>query len=456
MTFEDEIRRCASIFKSMKDKIPILVSHIDADGISSASIIVKLMLRENFNFHARFEKQLTKDVIDSLKLHEQNILIFTDLGSGQIDLIKNLLERTQILILDHHETIKTEHPNLFHLNPLLFGEENISSSVICYLFAKNVNIINVDLVDLAIVGAVGDEIEGEIQDGKIYRKVLSEAESLGKVIISRGLRLYGRNTRPIHKVLEYSFNPIIPGITGSESNAVQFLSELGIKLKDGNEWRKLGDLDLEEQKKLASAIIIERLRAKHSEAEDIFGEIYTIVDRDKELQDAREFATVLNSCGRTGYPEIGLGVCLNNQRAIGISWEILNNYRKIISETMNWIRERNSIVETNYATYVFCKDKIPDTMISTITSILLNSSLIKTNKPVFGFVDSGRNVKVSARVSRDSEINLKEVVSLASSVVGGNGGGHKNAAGAIIEKGKEEEFMKTIDNILGGSIDKKS
>ena len=60
--------------------------------------------------------------------------------------------------------------------------------------------------------------------------------------------------RPVHKALEYSTNPFIPGISGEESASIQFLSSLGIELKKEGSWKTLADLTDEETKKLATAI----------------------------------------------------------------------------------------------------------------------------------------------------------------------------------------------------------
>ncbi|HKZ45308.1 MAG TPA: DHH family phosphoesterase, partial [archaeon] len=380
--FLEELEKISKIFKSIvKEKNVKIIHHLDADGISSAAIIAKMMLRENIGFEMRMVKQLTSEIIKELVISEKDFLIFLDLGSGQLKLLKEILEATQVLILDHHEFAEMEHPNLFHLNPLLFAEEEISSSMICYLFAKSVDLKNTDIVDLAIVGAVGDQMDEKWEFKGMAKKIIEEAENIGKVNTSKGIRLYGRS-RPIHKALELSFDPFIPNISGSESNAIQFLSELGIELKENNEWKRLADLSIEEQQKIASAIIIERLKAKHSDADDIFGDIYTISGRPEELQDAREFATILNACGRLNKPDIGVKLCLNDIAALNASEDVLSEYKRMISEGISWIKDnKESIRKTKFATYIFCGDKIPSTLVGTITSIFLNSNLIDTGKP---------------------------------------------------------------------------
>ncbi len=137
--------------------------------------------------------------------------------------------------MDHHQPKIVEHPNLFHINPNLFKEKEISASVISFFFARSLNKENNDMIDLAIVGAVGDSLDEKWELKGLNENVLKQAQMLGKITVARGLRIYGRNTRPIHKALELSMDPYIPGITSSESNAVQFLTELGIKVKNDGE-----------------------------------------------------------------------------------------------------------------------------------------------------------------------------------------------------------------------------
>jgi RecJ-like exonuclease len=450
--FLEEIQRVSKVFKPIvKEKNVKILSQFDADGISSASIIVKMLIRMNATFELKIYKQLTKEIIEKLEIDENDFLILTDFGSGQLDNFKKILEKTQILILDHHEFKNMEHINLFHLNPLLFGEDEASSSIISYIFAKATNLKNVDLIDLAIVGAIGDEQEDRGELKGLARKILEEAVTLGKVTVMKGLRFYGRNTRPIHKVLEYSFDPFIPNISGSESNAIQFLSELGISVKDEGEWKKLKDLTIEEQQKLASAIIFERLKSNQSYAEDIFGENYSLLGIPEEFQDAREFSTLLNACGRLGRPDLGVRLSLGDFNPINEVWTLLDEYRKTISDCMNLLRENDNIItKTPTSSFLFCEGKISESLIGTITSIALNSNLFDQSRPIFGFAKTDDDrIKVSARTSKNiKEINLRDIILYAAKVVEGEGGGHKHAAGAFIPKDKRQEFVTIIESKL--------
>jgi len=446
--FLEEIERTSKIFKSIiKHKKVKLFSHLDADGLTSASIISKMLLRANVNFELRILKQLTVDIVKKLKFAEDDVLFFTDMGSGQLDLLKEFFNKTQVFVIDHHDPLNINNMNLFHINPLLFGEEEISSSIICYLFAKNFSISNTDLIDLAIVGAVGDEQEFT----GLPRKILEEAETLGKITIMKGIRLYGRNSRSIHKSLEYSFDPFIPGISGSESQAIQFLSELGIVVKENDEWKKLKDLTIEEQQKLASAIIMERLKVSHPDAADIFGEIYTILDRPEELQDTKEFATILNACGRTNNMPFGIRLCLNDNSITERIWDILEGYKKEISDGLNLVKEGDLVLSMPNANFIIAGNRITDSLIGTITSVALNSNIFDINKPIFGLAETEEGkVKISARASRHiKDINLREILLYTTAKLKGEAGGHKYAAGALIDKNLQKDFVDIINDKLG-------
>ena len=458
-----EIERVTGIVRGMIKEKPVrVISHYDADGICSGAILLRALTREGANVHLTIIKQLRSSTLDSLQIQPDHFVIFSDLGSGQLDMIKEkLLDKTQVLVLDHHQPKDIEHPNLFHINPNLFKEKEISASVISFFFARSLNSVNNDMIDLAIVGAVGDALDEKWELKGLNENVLKQAQMLGKITVTRGLRLYGRNTRPIHKALELSMDPYIPGISGSESNAVQFLTELGIKVKSNGEWRYLKDLSMEEQQKLASAIIIERLKGKSITPEDIFGDIYIINDRKDELSNAREFATLLNACGRLGRADLGIRLCYNDEKALIEARELMNEYRKHLSEYINWIRDNVSNEDVikigKHACFILGKDKIKDTMIGTVTSILLSSDIVNNNKFIFGmaYTEEG-DIKISARAPREANLSVRDILIEVIKQVGGEAGGHPKAAGATIPKGREEEFIRIVEKILGDRLGEKT
>jgi RecJ-like exonuclease len=447
MSFAQEVERASKICKSLFREHPVrVVSHNDADGLASASIMAKALLREGIKFTLKVITGLTPQTLTDLNVG--GVTVFTDIGSGQLSLLKPHFEESYIVVLDHHQPEECVHPNLFHLNPVLHSAD-VSASEVTYLFVKNLNLTNADLVDLAIVGAVGDEYEFV---DPLSARILEEAQALGAVTVSQGLRLYGRNTRPLHRTLEYSFDPLIPGVSGSESQAVQFLADLGISIKDSNGWRKLSNLSWDEQRKLASAIIVDRLRMPDLDASDIFGKVYTLPGRPPEVCDAREFATLLNACGRVGNWQLGIRICMGDVGAIQLAQQVLEEYRKNISAYLEWLKRKEACLQSKFATYVLGMDKVQDTLIGVLLSIALRSNLIPRDKPIFGLAKSEDGVKISARCPHPLQIDVREVLCKAVERIGGLAGGHSRAAGGLIPRNKVEDFIKVTDQILGETL----
>src|SRR5512137_2413222 len=66
----------------------VAVSHHDADGISSASIIGSALARAKTRFTVRIVEELREGVLDEISHLHPDVLIFSDIGSGYLELIK--------------------------------------------------------------------------------------------------------------------------------------------------------------------------------------------------------------------------------------------------------------------------------------------------------------------------------------------------------------------------------
>ncbi len=451
-----ESRKAKEWISESKEQIRV-VSHYDADGICSASIMVRTLLRWGRDFHLTFVKQLSEKVLESLAGEGRPLIIFLDMGSGQLDYIRKHLS-SKVIICDHHQPKGELNENIIHINSVLIGiENNISGSGVTYILSRTIDPKNIDLSPLAIIGAIGDsQIDAIGPDwglSGLNREILKDAETQGKIKVSRGLRLWGRYTRPLHKALSYSIDPYIPGITGSESASIQFLQELGIPVKENEKWRTIADLDPEEQKKLATGIIKERIRADHENPEYIFGDVYELLDKEGEFRDANEFATILNACGKMDSAHLGVSICLNSEKAFGEVKEILERYRKEVGKGMGWFHsniENPDIVKRKNGIYVLVGPNISEHLISNVISIINHSGLFP-EKPLFGIADSEDGVKISARASDslvEKGVKLNEIIGEISEKLGGEGGGHTGAAAAIIPREKQDEFINMTEQIL--------
>ncbi len=453
MDFFKKIEQAAVAFKkTKKDETVRVISHLDADGICASSIMIKTLNRLNRKHSVSIIHQLSEDFLKELSKESYNLYIFTDLGSGQIPLIKKYLDGKTVFVLDHHKPSEEESDDIVHVNPNFFGIEGskeISGAGVVFLFCKSIDEKNQDLAHLAVIGAIGDVQENK-GFTKINKDILDIAVKNNKIKIERNLRLFGITTRPIHKVLEYSSDPYIPRISGSESNAIQFLHKLGIEPKEGNKWKTFNDLTGDEKKKLISAIIMERIEEENPE--DVFGNIYLLTEEENpSISEAREFSTLLNSCGRMDKASLGIGVCLNDKKMKEKAIRNLIDYKKEISKALRWYEENKGskdIIEEKNFLIINAKSDVLGTVIGTLASILSKSNGI-IDKYILSLARiDAKATKVSLRYSGKKDVNLKELISKITVKVNGEAGGHKSAAGALIETKDEESFIKEAEKLF--------
>lgn len=459
--FIGQAKKAAELIKGWTGPIRVFGQY-DADGITATSILAKALLRECKTFHVSILKQLTTPAFPLVTVSKEGLLIFLDFGSGQLDFL-NTLKDKKIIIVDHHQPQGSPGSHIIQINPLDHDiDENVSSSGTSYLLARSIDAGNKDLSELAIIGAIGDSqadsIEGYWGLMGLNKEILNEAIEANKVSLHKGLRIWGRTMRPIHKALEYSIDPFIPDVSGSQTGAVAFLQGIGIGLKTENgEWRTLSDLTQEEQKKLASEIIIRRLGAGEQNADRVFGDVYELLDRPEEFRDAGEFATMVNACGKMGKAYLGIQLCLGTPEASKKIKQLLEEYRGKIGSAISWIQANRESVwkETEQGSYIFTGDVVSEHLISNVISIIHKNS--DSQKPIFGFAACEEGLKISARATDkavEKGINLKVILSKVSGELGGEGGGHAAASGATIPAGTEAAFMQMADNMLKETLNK--
>ncbi|KPN30297.1 single-stranded-DNA-specific exonuclease RecJ [Halolamina pelagica] len=246
----------------------VLASHIDADGLTSGAIAATALERAGIPFETTFEKQLDAAAIDRIAATDHEVALFTDFGSGQLDEIvpHHRAGEFDAVVADHHQPATGEDgeepPEIeHHLNPLLFGIDGaaeLSGAGATYVLARAMErdgVDNRDLAALAVVGAVGDmqDTDGGLRGAN--EGVVAEGVDAGVIEEVTDISLYGRQTRPLPKLLEYASELRIPGISGDEQGSIRFLSELDVDLKVDGDWRRWVDLSFEERQTVASALM---------------------------------------------------------------------------------------------------------------------------------------------------------------------------------------------------------
>ncbi|MEM2474239.1 MAG: DHH family phosphoesterase [Candidatus Bathyarchaeia archaeon] len=463
--FNDFLKKAEEISDFIKEEASknskfIVVTHFDADGLASGGIICKALIRLNTFFHLKVVEQLTEEVLFKISRINGDVIIFSEIGSGYLSLIKNYLKDKKIVVIDHHQVESNVEIDFPHLNPHNYGFDggkDISGSGVTYFMVKMLNEKNMDLSPLAIVGALGDAQDKNPQRALkgLNEEIVKEAEKARFLNSKVDLILHGKETKPIHKALAYSTNPFLPGLTGEEDKCVALISSIGIPLKRNDEWTKLSDLSMEDKQKLLTKII-EHLSShgfSGSIALNLIGVNYEILteNKDSPLRDAREYAFILNACGRMSKAGLGIALCLGDrENALNKVQQLILEYKQLLAKHINWIiqsPEKIQEFETFYA--IRGEETINEKMTGAISTMLASSTMLKPDKAVLVLALSGKeNIKVSARAGlkfTEKKVNLGTVLKICAEKFSGLGGGHEAAAGAYIPKDKIEDFLKTLN-----------
>ncbi len=446
-----------------------LTSHLDADGLASASILSLYLHRLNANFSVRIVQQLDDDVVQGdIFTIPADLYIFADLGSGQKPLVREYrAKNSEVLIIDHHQPSKAGDEHILEVNPNLLGMDGSTETcgaTLSYLIAKQGQAVNGKESALACVGAIGDRLDkGEKRSFKgLNEEIFSEVSKGGQVVRTLGLCLFGFETRPVVKCLEYTTDPLLPGLTGSESSSFAFMKKIGVEPVKDDHWRTLSELSESELQRLTSSLVKYLISkgVRASVAESLIGYVYTIrsEERGSPLRDVREYASLLNACGRLNRPGIGLAIGMGDRRQhYAEAQTLLLEYRKKIGGYMDWLTSTPTAIQRKgNITCIFGHSKIDEKIIGTVTSIALSSQLISEERPVLAFAQSENGkIKVSSRVTSAllaKGVNLGAALKTAAEEVGGFGGGHRAAAGALIPGGSEADFVESFERAIEAQL----
>ncbi|MGI6008611.1 MAG: DHHA1 domain-containing protein [Methanomethylophilus sp.] len=461
-----ELKKAAAAVK--RASTVLVVTHIDADGITAGTIAAITLERLGKKFLLDFRKRIAADTVEDINTSYADLVWVCDLGSAYM----SQFTRDGLIVTDHHvpdpdwrtkgQTSIDSYRGSYQLNPHLVGlsgSYQVCGAGMTYLLSKEIDPANRDLAYLAVVGAIGD-----FQDDRCSklvgwnRLVLQDAIDNGDVSVVNGVRYFGRESRGVVSYLQYG-EPAVHGLTDSRESCQDLLAHYGIEEFDG-EGRRLTWSDLEPGDR---AVIADEL-VTHADPEDrpaIIGEVY-LIDRYQPhsgLHDAKEFATMLNSCGRYGDYQTGVRLCRGDLSALKDAERNRDDHRKSIASALSYVKTNHLIRRRRYLQWFDAGGEIRDTVVGIVAGMLLGNGDAEGDLPIVAFAVSDEGVKVSARAPRElvaQGLDLSAAMKEAAEAVGGLGGGHTVAAGAEIPDGKKEAFLDAaeaaIEKQLSGKV----
>lgn len=433
-SLELELESVANKFlDAISDKDIFIISHFDTDGITSATILIQTLKKLDKKFSLKIVPRLEEEII--FKLPKDKVIIFLDLASGSLNYLSKL-DLENIFIIDHHQIFQDIPKKLNIVNPQLNGKEEISSSSLVYLFCKHLSDETKEFAKLAILGMIGDSMEKSID--KLNNLIIND----GEVKRKRGLLIYP-STRPLNRTLEYCSDPYIPDITGNPQGVTELLREVGLNPVNNGKYKSLIELNEEEMSKLVTSIVLKNPKVKNRE---IIGDIFLIKFFNK-LEDARELSAIINACSRLGESETAIQFCMELTKAKKRAELMHAKYKQFILSGLKFVSESEKI-EGNGFVIINAKEKIKDTIIGTIASILSNSSIYEEGTIITTMAYYEDKIKVSSRSVGKSARNIREVLSSVIEKTGGDVGGHGSAAGCMLKQEKEKEFIDFLKKSL--------
>ncbi|MBI1828395.1 MAG: DHH family phosphoesterase [Thaumarchaeota archaeon] len=449
--FHDKVSDCIKSGRNIS-----VITHLDCDGITSGSIVTKSLIRSGAKCTVRTVNEFNKNLVDRMKNDSREFHIITDLGGGFAKELDVGLDDNWIVV-DHHQIPDEEFDNQRVINAWKYdidGGLEVSAGGMAYLVSKALHKENTDLAWIAVVAALGDrQDQGEKKSfSGINLDIASAAKKNGQVEIDLDILLVGRETRPLPDALAFTSHPFIEGLTWNRDACLSLLNSSGIKLKAGSRWRVPAELTEDEKRTLLQTISKFTTSKNATEIMDeLVGYTYTLSGEDKRsfLRDAREFSTMLNSCGRIRKAGVGIAVCMGDRTKMLEEGEnILLEYRILLRTYMNALSsERWRVVDNGKYVMVDGEGLVSENMTGAVSSLLGGSQ--KNTGKIIVLRTNGEDgtIKFSSRKSTGckSEVNLGLLMRSCATKVSGVGGGHNAAAGARITKDKLDEFLGCLE-----------
>lgn len=394
--FAEKVKQMGEELNKYTGNKIVVVHHNDADGICSAAILLKLFELLGYEVELICIEKVHPSIVDAVhSKNEGNLIVYTDLAglaAKMIDEVNN--HRCKVWIIDHHPAKAIESDDVFVFDPELFGisgDTFVCASSLNYLIAICIKEEMKKYAYLAVAGAVGD------------------------------------------------YHDRTGGVLGFDRCALDdalLLNQATIKIKGYKEryylnfFEEYADVVAERLTILGAVGYEERGYAKGVKAclNGFDDKTIKEVERLKKLRDEKfEEAIKMLRGGGLHIEKYTQWFHLKNSFSpMGV---------KAVGEFCEKIKDMTFIEEDKYILgFQNCPDRIPD-----IGKIDWNVVKVSARAPF----------PLGRKILKGEVLGFDVLIPAASEVVGGVADAtHRIAAATLIEKGKEEEFIRAFEDIV--------
>jgi single-stranded DNA-specific DHH superfamily exonuclease len=414
-----------------------VIYHYDADGIASASSMLRAFARLAYPAQATALAGVERERMAELLESSTGPVVIVDTGASWLDLYP--AHGAPVVILDHHQYPGVPHPpalppHVALVNPLDWGVDGMSemcAATLSWLFTVFLDPRNWDNAAWGLSGAIGDRqhvggfrgLNGRLVDEAIQRSLVVERP---------GLPLFGPT---LGAALTGGIDPFVRRLSGRPTEVGRFLDELGL-----DPARPPGSLSADEAARLMEALR-RALVAGHAAPDAL-----KLLDQPRWFVpalglDAEEVSNLQSAAGRAKMPGVGVAYALGDRAASERLRSAEEGWRQGILKGL--LRLEDEGVNSMSCLQWF---ESPDPTLAGTQAGMAVLYLLDPERPVFVFSDgTGGPVKVSSRATRelvDRGLDLSSVCREAARSVEGEGGGHRIASGATIPAGARPAFLE--------------
>lgn len=423
-----------------------LVGHYDGDGLTSSAILAVALERAAIPFQLTNVTGLNDTVVQQLAAEAPERVLLCDMGSGQRDLLAQLVT-TQVLVIDHHLQQGACPANMTEMNAHelgLDGTYGACGASMALTLAVSFDPVNWDLVQPALAGIIADRQHLPRPRG-LNEELIQEGVRRGHLLRDQGLALPA--STPLARSLARSLDPYFVGLAGREPAAADWLKERELDPEATPD-----SLTEKQMRRLASELVLALLAqgATSEGVERLFFPQYQLRDyciKGANLE-ASTLALAVNAAGREGQRALGVAASMGDQAALDLLVELQDTFDARVMKGLMELEVQGTQTSPQGRFQYFTSD---EPSVKGAVAGLAAAYWLCKRMPVLALNQREDQLDISSRATQllvEQGVDLAGALAAAAGACGGQGGGHPIAAGASVALDRKDDFLTAVDQHL--------